>query len=165
MTESILKHFQELEGRKSDALAFLRSKSKEEIAKSMDGGWSLVQVLRHVQMSKEGSLTYMLKNRPLLPRLNLRILFLVYFLRLKFKAPDPIANPPTTSLEELENDWAKTRGRLKEFLEKYPEKWTNKGVYRHPFIGMLNVIDGLKFFNAHIKNHAHQPQRVDKMIS
>lgn len=124
-------------------------------------------------MSEDLSLQYMLKKskagddmlqRQLKPRLLLQVLYVVFALGMKFKMPKVLTGPEITSLEELENDWNQTREKLKNFIEKYPEKWNNKAVYKHPFVGMLNLKDSVSFFNSHLNHHIIQVKRIDKML-
>ena len=60
----------------------------------------------------------------------------------------------------MKDDWNKTRGKLKEFLENYPDEWIGNGVYKHPVIGMLNMTDGLRFLNAHLNHHMNQVRQI-----
>lgn len=173
MIDDVRLGFQRLEEQKSQVLTLLKSKSETELTKSLPEKWSMIQAMRHVQMSEEGSLNYMLKKsqagdkmkkRTYLVKFYLQILYLVFHLRLKFKAPKAISNPPITSLDQLENDWNATREKLQNFLNEYPEKWRLKAVYRHPFLGLLNVTDAVKFLNAHLTHHTRQLHRIERQI-
>ncbi len=173
MNQAISAELRKLDEQKRSILEFLKDQQPEDLTKALPGKWCMIQAMRHVQMSEEGSVSYMskkslagdeMKKRPFKSVLLLQILYLVFFLRIKFKAPAIISNPPVTSLEELEKDWEETRNKLVEFVGNYPEKWDKKGVYKHPFIGMFNILEGLQFLNAHLRHHRNQVGRITRQI-
>ena len=170
---SIVQGWDKLEDKKKNILSKLQTKSEDELKKSLPGEWSMIQAMRHVYLSEFFTLQYMtkkskagddMKKRPFMPRLSLRALYAVFYVRLKFKAPEVIANPPLTSLAELESDWKESRIRLKKFLDEYPEGWKDKAVYKHPFLGMLNIEDAVNFLNAHLQHHIRQVNRIERQI-
>ena len=105
-----------------------------------------------------------LKERPLLPRLSLLLLFSVFLFRFKFKAPKILASPEVTSLDELRKDWDALRTEMEQFFTEFPDKWLTKAVYKHPFLGMLNAVDALRFFNAHLMHHIRQVHRIESKL-
>lgn len=174
MNQGISQEIRKLEEQKRSVLEFLKEQSEENLTKSEEGKWSMIQAMRHIQMAEEGSLNYMmkkslagddLKKRPLKARIFLRLLKTIYLMGVRFKAPKVIANPPVTSLQKLEDDWSASRRKMITFVEEYPSKWVNKGVYRHPFVGLLNLEDGLKFFNIHLAHHRKQLVRIHEQVT
>lgn len=173
MNDSIMRDFERLEKIKTDTLAYLRSQPEERIAKCPPHGWCMTQAMRHIQMSEDLSLQYMMKKskagdemlpRPLRPRLLLQVLYFVFAIGLKYKMPKVLTGPEITTLDELEKDWSETREKIKAFIQEYPEKWSKKAVYKHPFVGMLNLSDTIRFFESHLKHHIIQIKRIDKML-
>ena len=80
MNQSILRQFEVLETNKADILQFLREQSEDDLTKKLPEKWTMIQAMRHVQMSESGSLQYMKKKiqagedlptRGLIPRLYL----------------------------------------------------------------------------------------------
>lgn len=174
MNQGISEQIRKLEEQKQEVLDFLREQSEEDLAKSEEGKWSMIQAMRHIQMAEEGSMNYMMKKslagddmkkRPLKARVFLRLLKTVYMLGVRFKAPKAIGSPPATSLQKLENDWTSSRGKMISFAESYPEKLLNKGVYRHPFVGLLSLEDGFRFFNIHLEHHRKQVTRIHEAVT
>ena len=88
-------------------------------------------------------------------RLKLLILYFVFFIGIKFKAPkilvDPIPN--NIDLEELKINWLESRKSFKMLIESLEEKDLNKGVLRHPLVGRINMDMTLDFLFYHFKNH------------
>ncbi len=173
MTDSLRRDFEKLEKEKAQVLTYLRSQSRDRIVLQPPGGWCMVQAMRHIQMSEDLSLQYMQKKskaddemleRQWKPRVWLQVLYLVFALGLKFKMPRMLTGPEITSLEDLESDWNETREKIKIFLEDYPERWNNKAVYKHPFVGMLNLQDTVRFFSSHLRHHIIQVKRIDKAL-
>ena len=173
MNQSILRQFEVLETNKADILQFLREQSEDDLTKKLPEKWTMIQAMRHVQMSENGSLQYMKKKiqagddlptRGLIPRFYLLLLLFVFKIGLKFKAPEVIANPKQTRLNELENDWNQSRNEMKEFLDQFPGKWENRAIYRHPFVGRLNLYDAMRFFNSHLNHHTRQVYRIKKQL-
>ena len=105
-----------------------------------------------------------LPTRGMVARFYLLLLLFVFRIGLKFKAPEMIANPKQTSLNELEDDWERSRKEMREFLDQFPEKWGNRAIYRHPFVGRLNLYDAMRFFNSHLSHHTRQVYRIKKEL-
>ncbi len=173
MTDSLRRDFEKLEKEKAQALNYLRSQPEDRLALQPPAGWCMIQAFRHIQISEDLSLQYMQKKskagdemlaRQLKPRVWLQVLYVVFALGLKFKMPAMLAGPQITRLEDLERDWNETREKLKNFIEAYPEKWNKKAVYKHPFVGMLNLQDTVRFFSSHLRHHVIQVKRIDRAL-
>ncbi len=172
-TNPIWTHFNKLEDRRMKILAICAGLPPEKRSFAPPNSWNVVQVLRHVQMAESASLAYITKksqggaqlaNSTLYPRLLLVLTDLTFRSGAKVKAPKALENPPISSLEEIENDWATTRSELRSFVEKFPDEWGRKAVYKHPFIGMLSLAGAIQFFNVHQNHHIRQVHRILKSI-
>lgn len=162
-----------LENAKDEILNFLQCQGPTDLNKSIGESWSMIQAVRHIQFVEESIIAYMKKKiqagdnlpyRSLKGRLMLFVLFIVFFLRIKFKAPASVANPKISSLEELEVDWKNSRENMKEFLDDFPAKWETKAVYKHPAGMRINLSDTLRFLNVHLRHHIHQVHRIKKSL-
>ena len=147
--------------------------TEEQIRKSPEKGWSMMQAMRHIQIAEAASIGYInkkklagesLKRSSLGPKAMLIIVDLAFRSGLKFKAPFVLRNPIDSSLEELKNDWDKTREELNSIISEYPDEWESKAVYRHPTAGMLNITDAVRFFNVHQNQHSRQVRRIAKHL-
>jgi len=173
MKDSTWRGFQKLERNKEKILIFLRTRNADELKNSADGSWSMIQAMRHIQMSEDSIVKYLEKKMKAgdeMPigtvkgRIYLRIMFLAFFLRFKFKAPKSLPDPSITSLEELEADWNRSRERMKEFIIDFPAKWESKAIYKHPAGMRVNLADTIRFLSVHLRHHIHQVHRIKRSL-
>lgn len=152
---------------------FLQQIPEEKIRELPTKGWSIIQALRHIQVSESSSIAYInkkkqageeLRKRTLKPRIYLHLIDAAFRCGLKFKAPAILRDPEDSSLSELVDDWNESRKNLKELLESFPDEWELKAVYKHPFAGMLNITDAVRFFNIHQNQHIRQVRRIAKHL-
>lgn len=156
----------------------------EKIYVSMDGipkeklidtsyGWSLIQVLSHLNAAETASLKYMHKKIQAGdgmgksgPGNTLRMWLTNQALKssLKWKAPSYISNPPMYEYDEIKSKWANTRSSIQQFVDEYPEKWLNKLVYKHPMGGRQNLDGAIDSFVFHQIHHIHQINRIKKQL-
>jgi len=138
-------------------------------------GWSIIQVLSHLNMAELGSIMYMKKkmkagnNLPDYAVLNkIRFMFLKGLLQssLKWKAPKPVANPKGDyTYNEIKEVWIKTRTIMEKYIKEYPGELLSKAVYKHPFAGRLDLEAAIDSFIYHQRHHIHQIKRIRKKIS
>jgi len=154
-------------------LNLLQSQEPSDLTKSIGESWSMIQAVRHVQFVEKSIISYMKKkiqagdslpNRTLKGRLMLLGLFLVFFMRVKFKVPASVASPKISSLEELASDWENSRKNMKEFLDEFPDKWKTKALYKHPAGMRLDISETISFLNVHLRHHIHQVHRIKKSL-
>lgn len=136
-------------------------------------GWSIIQVMSHLNDAESASLKYMEKKLNAGDKMgnagglnSLRMWVTNQALRssLKWKAPSYIANPPVYSSDEMKNKWAETRKSIMQFVESYPDKWLNKLVYKHPMAGRQNLESAVDSFIYHQLHHVHQIDRIRKQL-
>lgn len=131
-----------------------------------EGKWSVIQVLEHIVLSEEASVSYVFnKTQDLSSLKGISIKSRVYFifmklalkLNMKYKAPK-LVNPlysESSSLEDLIPRWEATRARLED-LSKLSPNILDKGILKHPYIGYLNFSQMLGFFSSHYAHHLAQ---------
>ena len=158
---------------REDLFQFLEGMTEDEIRKMPEKGWSMMQALRHIQVSEAASVGYINKKkqageslRPsrFRPKAMLTIIDLAFRSGLKFKAPSVLSSPEDSCLDELKKDWNNTREELIRLIAEYPDEWESKAVYRHPVAGMLNITDAVRFFNVHQNQHSRQVRRIAKHL-
>ena len=173
MKDSIMKIFEKLEQSKQEILTFLRTQDSNDLKRSAEGSWSMIQAMRHIQKTEESIMAYLTKkmqagegmrDRTIKGRIALRFMFFAFFLRLKFKAPKSLPDPEITPLEELETDWNLSREQMKNFIRDFPEKWKIKAIYKHPAGMRINLSDTIRFLNVHLRHHIHQVHRIKKSL-
>lgn len=138
-------------------------------------GWSIIQVLEHLNIAESGTILYMKKKMqagdkmPNASTMNsIRLFFAKYFMQsnLRWKAPKVLGSPNGThSLEEIKNAWKQTRSDLKTYIEEYPEQYLNKAVMKHPLAGRLTLGGAIDASIYHQRHHVHQIKRIRKQIN
>jgi len=100
-------------------------------------------------------------------RLKLSILYFIFFIGIKFKAPkilvDPIPN--NVDFKELKKKWLESRKSFKILIESLDKNDLNKGVLKHPLVGRINMKMTLDFLFYHFKNHKKIIHKLDKNIT
>ena len=136
-------------------------------------GWSLLQVLSHLNAAESVSLQYMQKKMQAGDKMensgpfnSLRMWLCNGVLQssLKWKAPSYISQPPEYEYDEIKSKWAETRKAIQEFVDEYPEQWLNKLVYKHPIGGRQNLDRAVESFIYHQIHHMHQINRIRKQL-
>lgn len=140
--------------------------------KARNGGWSAMQCIWHILTSERGTLAYIEKKlsfKPDLPNKGWqdawRRILLVGYLRspVKFKAPKGVSDeyfPASSTLVEAKKAWSDHRENLKKSLEKIPDEYYKKQVFKHPLSGRISIATTLAFFLAHFERHRRQAMRV-----
>lgn len=168
MNKKLQTLFNSLESQRHSVLGLIESLSVEKINNHLEGKWSIAQILSHLIASEQLSVRYL--NKKILGIKDaadtglteeIKMIALIISQRLpfiKFKAPTVVVEntPPHESMEQLVATWAKTRSDLKETLEKFQDGQLKRKIYKHPFAGMLNIQQALKFFGEHIIHHRPQ---------
>ncbi len=167
------KRFDRLEKEKQRIVDYLHLFPADQLKQTAGAQWSMVQAMRHIQMSEQASLDYMQKKMQAgdtIPKQTfksaflLQVMSLVFRLGIRFKAPDIIAMPKNGSLDDLLNDWESTRRQMEDYLKKYPNQMAAKAPYKHPYVGRLTVKNALRFFLSHQKHHYRQLKRISKSL-
>ncbi|MEP1035220.1 DinB family protein [Ekhidna sp.] len=136
-------------------------------------GWSIIQVLSHLNSAETASLKYMQKKVQAGDKMEnygpvnaLRMYLCNGALKssLKWKAPSYISNPATFEYEEMKSLWAATRNDIEKFVMDYPEQWLNKLVYKHPLGGRQNLDRAVDSFVYDQIHHIHQINRIRKQL-
>ncbi len=172
MNKKLQTLFTSLESQRLAVLGLIESLAVEKINNHPEGKWSIAKILSHIIAAEQLSVNYL--NKKMLgiqsaPNTGfaeeLKMIALVVSQRLpfvKFKAPKVVAENTTSfeTLEQLTAAWSKTRGELKDTLEKFQDDQLKRKIYKHPFAGMLNIQQALKFFGEHIIHHRPQIKKL-----
>jgi hypothetical protein len=149
----------------------LNNLAQDKLSFSNEGHqWSIMNVIEHIVLSEELSINYALKKVDewdklskveFKSRIRILVLRMVLKLNLKYKAPKA-ARPvlSKTSLTELNNRWEAARIQLYNLSTTSPDV-LNKGILKHPFVGVMNFNQMLQFFEAHFEHHILQ---INKLV-
>lgn len=174
MKKALENKLAQLNGETEEIFASLESLD-EKLLRDKSNGWSVIQVLNHLQQAEGASLSYMKKK--LLAGEKMGRLKAIHHLKmgltkaalktsLRWKAPKQVANPDGNfSLAEVRENWSQQRTALSEYVEQYPEKWLDRTVYRHPMAGRQGLEAAIDSFIYHQRHHVHQITRIRKKIA
>ncbi len=149
--------------------------SDEKLKQNPDGGWSVLQVLSHLDAAESASLGYMRKKLQagdkmgtigLMNQLKMGVIKIALKSSLKWKAPSYISNPASpSSLVKMREQWMNTRKEIKNFVSEYPDKYINSLVYKHPMGGRQDLNNAIDSFIFHQAHHIHQINRIKKKLA
>jgi uncharacterized damage-inducible protein DinB len=170
MNQKLQKLFDQLEADRVELLSQVENLTVEQFQKSVNGKWSIQQILSHLMIAERLSLQYLNKkvhgineadNTGVLEELKMIGLKLSQRLPLKFKAPKGLNEvTPILSFDQLKLQWQHDRQELKTFLEKIMDDQLKKKIYRHVRAGLLNVQQTLIFFREHYIHHLPQIKKL-----
>lgn len=164
----LLKRFNKLEADRQKLLRTLTALPNEAILfRAPPGKWSVNQILTHLLTSEKLSVLYMRKkslgienltNSGIPESLKLVVLKVSQRLPIKYKAPGILVEhtPEALPLMQAIEQWDAVRNDLRKFLEEIADQNIRKMIYKHPVVGMLDVMQAMAFFHEHI--HHHWPQ-------
>lgn len=138
-------------------------------------GWSVIQVLVHLQVAESASLSYMKKKllageemgkvKPVY-RFKMSLTKIALSSSLKWRAPKQVAHPDGgVTIEEAKENWEKLRASLKAYVDEYPVQWLDRAVYRHPMAGRQGLEAAIDSFIYHQRHHIHQIKRVKRKLA
>lgn len=167
------KAFDKLEHQRKQIVELIENLSEETYTTSVNGKWSIAQIMAHLLVSESMSVGYMKKKSlgiETLRNSGLKHDILSVVLKIsqrgpfRYSAPKVVVDntPPKLSLEEAIARWDKSRNDLREFLETISDKHSKRLIYKHPIAGMLNTKQALKFMYEHVNHHLPQILRLLK---
>lgn len=174
MHPQLQKEWKRLEAlRQAYEQALMQASVAQQEFKPATGGWSMLQVVRHLVTAEALSTDYLVKKNytnaykkgGFGTRLRSGLLRLMLRSPLKFKAPRILAAlEPEDGLqaEPLLAEWQSSREKLKTYLEGFPEEKLAFEIYRHPRSGWLTVEQALQFLGDHLRHHQQQLARLQK---
>ncbi len=147
--------------------------SKEKLNASLDGDWSINQILYHTWIAESSSIKYIqtktkypeyLVNVSPIAYLKPKILELLLAFGLKFKAPKIVSQfPEKIDLQKLDEQWKNSRKSFDQLIVELKEKKLDKkAILRHPLLGRINLTLALDFFDFHFKHHQKAINRLKK---
>jgi uncharacterized damage-inducible protein DinB len=173
MHPSLQRLFTEIELQRKDTLASVQHLTEEQLNKpAAPGKWSVSEILSHVVSGERMSLQYIQKkiqgaaqskDTGLVEELKMLVLKASQRLPgLKFKVPRSMAEHTTVfnNLSAISQEWEQVRNEFKVLLEKIPDEYRHKKIYKHPRAGYLNVKHALIFFREHIIHHTPQIKKL-----
>ena len=127
----------------------------------------LSEISTEKYIRKKTSYPDSLVNVNSIARLKLGLLYFVWFIGIKLKAPkilvDPI--PENIDLQNLKKKWLESRKSFRLLIRSLDKNILNMGVLRHPLVGRINMKMTLDFLFYHFKNHKKIIHKLEKKIN
>ena len=150
----------------NEEINFKPSLKKWSIGENMYHLW-LTEITTENYIRKKTSYPKTLINVSKIARLRLKLLKLIFFIGLKFKAPkivvDPI--PQNIDLKELKNKWLKSRDSFEMLINNLDTEILKKGVLRHPLAGRIDMDMTLNFLLSHFRHHMKIIHKLEKKLT
>ncbi len=174
--QDTLKLFNKLIAKQDHLFTALSQIKESDYLKTEEAGtWNVLQILKHLQVSENSSLKYLLfkakdpkasyQKTGLKEKFNTWILKRRMISPKKIKASDVNGLSPTAEglqFDNIINEWKETRENMHQFLNGLePEKFS-LNLYKHPAIGRINLSQMIEFFLGHIHRHEGQINRILK---
>ena len=175
MNHKVLFYFDQLQGETRALLKDVSMLSSSTYHHMPEGRWSIGQIVAHILTAELLSLRYLQKkalgiktytNTGVFEDLKFWVLVVSQRVPLRYKAPRLVIEntPVSLSYGEAVRRWDALRAEMKEFLERISDDDVRKKVYKHPRVGMLNVMHGIRFLREHIIHHRPQIQRIIQSV-
>lgn len=162
----------EMDGRLSQLEKEVRIHSQENLTTpQQEGKWSVIQVMSHLYDSELSVMAYIQKkttegNRDLkktglknwFKSVSMGIAFKSPF---KFKSPEVVAHPSNDWIvDDLFQQWNAWRTKMRSQLMQIDHDVVDKGIFKHPYAGRLNLWQTFDFFKNHFDRHHKQIIRI-----
>ncbi|MFT6865259.1 MAG: hypothetical protein ACJA08_000076 [Cyclobacteriaceae bacterium] len=168
--------FYKLEERKKNLLQKLENIDEELLTRRPgEGQWSVVQVITHLSDSEQGSLAYCMKkinagkdlpDMNFLNNVKMRLFNLFLYSKIKYKVPSRFKSPDgNINYPEACINWYNTRESWRKFLDVYPDEYMSKAIFKHPVAGRISLESSIWFFEAHLRHHEYQIDRILNKVS
>ena len=133
--------------------------------------WSIGQHLYHLWLSESGIEAYIRKKTSYPDKLvkvspiagfRSKVLLIVPKLGVKLKAPKIISDPipSEVKLSELEMDWQTSRESFATLFDELDQATLNKAIFKHPFLGRINMSMTLDFMQFHFRHHQRAIRQI-----
>lgn len=128
--------------------------------------WSIAQIMEHLFLAEEFSLSYMskkmnahgkMKKAGLSSAFKSKLLNTCLRSSLKFKAPS-LTNPSANEYVPVEfvSQWKAHDEKFKQYINDFPAELVLVEIFKHPVAGKLNMIQTLQFMSIHAQRHKNQ---------
>ena len=158
--------FKKLSKYSNEEINFKPSLKKWSIGENMYHLW-LTEIATENYIKKKTSYPLALINVSKIAKLRLKLLKLIFFFGLKFKAPkivvDPI--PQNIDLKELKNKWLKSRESFETLINNLDIEILKKGILRHPLAGRIDMDMTLNFLLSHFRHHMKIIHKLEKKFN
>ena len=165
--------FDQLEEQRKNIFVLVKNLDADSLTKQpRPGKWNILEILTHLFTAEKLTLQYMKKkslgineldNSGLYEKLKVHVFKISQALPLHYNAPKSVvSNTVVIPFADLEQQWDELRQELKFFLKAIPDEQLKKKIYKHPFLGRLDVNQALIVTREHFSHHTPQILRLIK---
>ena len=167
--EPLIKKLQDLQKEKNILFERLKTVSENTLeTPSEEGKWSLLQILYHIQISENGTLSYIQKkylyaDKSPIPKKNifssLRGMLLQYYFmsNIKGKAPKGLDTfPEKIYFDKVVKDSQIQSQKWIDFIQSSDENILHTQIFKHPLVGRIDLMDTIQFTVLHFQKHKKQ---------
>jgi len=164
MNQKLSGLFEEIERQRAQVINAAK-KSPDRFDFKLDNTkWSIHEILAHLITAEKLTNQYISKKiqgideageSGWVEELKMLVLKVSQRLPFKFKAPAIVlkATPAHSGLDELIDDWDKTRLVFRQLLEKVKDNQLKRKIYKHVVAGRLNIVHAVIFLREHVAHH------------
>lgn len=174
--KELLSVYNQMENERQQLLQELSKYPAETLEKKPDANsWSVTEVIYHLIIAERGALSYLNKKLEVggfgkatfQAGLKQKLLNFAISLPVKYKAPKVVQLPKDASVtyEEAVSQWDEIRANMKKAYEGLDDDFTGRELFKHPFAGKMNIVQGLKFMRQHMNRHIGQIERTLKQVA
>ena len=164
--DAVRSRWQRLQDERRVLLDSLIGVDDERLRRSgSDGAWSVIQILGHLALAEQHTLSYIRKKMqdPALPRAGAlsfwRTAVVAIALRspIRAKAPERTAHPDADcTFPDVRARWDGVRRDWEELVNTLPPALADRAIFRHPRVGMMSLPHTLGFMYEHVRHHRRQ---------
>jgi hypothetical protein len=169
--EKLLAAFQLAENTKQKLLNDLSEYDSYRLSHKPDANtWSVAQIVQHLAVAEKGAIRYLQKKLEVGGHqkarfssiARLKLLNTALALPIKFKAPQVVAVASENEIpyETAVSNWNAVRTEVRKTYESLDESVITHDLFKHPFAGKLDLIQGQRFMQQHMERHLKQIWRV-----
>lgn len=175
MSPSFQGLFDEIELQRRQVLDSVGELTETQLNKApQPGKWSIAEILSHVISAERLSVLYVQKkmlgvaeaaDSGMWEEVKMGLLKISQRVPgIKFKAPQRLLESTMVykNLSDIRLEWDRVRNEFKLLLEKIPEQYVRRKIYRHVRAGYLNPKHAILFFREHLIHHQPQIRRLLK---
>lgn len=144
---------------------------RQTVSRLQESKWHVLEILYHCYLSEAGTLKYIkkklqyspegLQESVLISRIKAILLWGVLNSPLKVKAPAGLdIFPEELVVEKIDDEWTCIRVEFQKLIEELSENQLKWLLFKHPFVGRINMPDTVRFVRAHYVHHKRQILRL-----
>jgi len=174
--QALLDAFEQMENERKSVCQKLSEFSDQALSeKPGPDQWSVAEIIMHLVVAETAALNYMRKKlefgghqrASLGAGMKQQLLNFLISLPIKFKAPKVIEFKETQGLTfaDASQKWEAVRMELFTEYKKLDSETVGHELFKHPAMGKMNLVQGVKFMRQHMNRHIGQIEKTLKKVA